>query len=398
MSNKKVGLCIQFEGVDNYGTALQAVATLKTVNELGREGRLIRYKRKYTISYVLKQLPRLFDSANIKGIKRSITRKKNLKRSSKFKNNIELKKVRFTEFRKKFFPEYLVDTYEGYAALASGSDKYDAFVVGSDQLWLPSGLKTNFYNLNFVSEKVKKISYATSFGVSLIPKRQKVKTAEYLNRINYLSVRELAGAKIIKELTGRSAYVACDPVMLINKNYWDDMIAQEEMPADLSAKSYVLTYFLGGNIQVRHAARTIADKKGLLLAPIKFVEDYYSIDEKYGDIELTGLTPIQFIKLIKNAAYVLTDSFHGTAFSIIYEKKFLTAYRFSNNDKLSKNCRIDTILDKFDLKSRLYVGSTSPEEQILEPIDYDKVNHKREAWQKESLEFLKEALEISDAG
>lgn len=392
MENKTVGLCIQYDGIDNYGTVLQALATLKVVQNLGYDARLISYRRKYTPIYILKQIPRIFDYSSIKGYRRNQERKKNLKRSEKFRYNMSLKSLRFREFRENYFDTQLIDVYYGYKELSTQSNNYSAFIVGSDQLWLPAGLKTNFYNLNFVKDAINKISYSTSFGVSSIPHNQIKETRKYLERINFLSVREAAGAKIVKDLTGRDAYVACDPVMLFPREDWEKLLENVSMPPEINEKSYVLTYYLGGSAIARSIAKQIADQYGLMLVPIKFVEDYYSIDEDYGDVSPFGLTPLQFVKLIKNAQYIFTDSFHGTAFSIIFEKQFISTYRFDSKDRLSKNSRIDNILSKFDLSNRLYTSAKDIFQLIRNEIDYSIVNLKREEWRNESLDFLKKAL------
>lgn len=392
MKNKRIGLCIQFEGVDNFGTVLQALATLKVVQDLGYEARLIRYKRKYTLQYIIEQLPRIFDYTTFKGYKRDSKRRKSLEKSEQFRNSMELKAVRFREYRDCFFDESLIDTYYGFEDLTLNSSNYDSILVGSDQLWLPAGLKTNFYNLQFVKDGINKISYATSFGVSTIPDNQKKATKDFLNRINYLSVRELAGAKIIKDLTGRDAYVACDPVMLYEKRCWEALIENVELPEELSEGNYVLTYFLGGSSTSREAALKVAQEFGMPLVPIKFVEDYFDIDETYGDISLFGLTPLQFVKLIQKASFVLTDSFHGTAFSIIFEKQFLSTYRFDNSDILSKNSRIDNVLGRLGLMDRLFTGEKEVTSLIRNTINYEQVTAYREEWRKESLNFLETAL------
>lgn len=109
-------------------------------------------------------------------------------------------------------------------SLCEGARRYDAVVTGSDQLWSPAGLPTNFYNLMFVPDEVRKISYASSFGVGQIPWYQKRRTANFLKRLDYISMRENRGSEIVKELTGLDVPVILDPVFNFNKEQWEKLI------------------------------------------------------------------------------------------------------------------------------------------------------------------------------
>ncbi|MEA5093493.1 MAG: polysaccharide pyruvyl transferase family protein [Sedimentibacter saalensis] len=388
----KIGLCIQFEGINNYGTVLQAYATKYTVDSLKYSSKLIRYRRDYSVKFILSQIPRLFERGNLKGMLRNNKRKHDLEDSSVFREYMETSKISFSEFRNTYFPKELIDEYVGFKNLKKNSINYDAFIVGSDQLWLPAGLRTNFYNLNFVNKSVKKISYATSFGVSEIPKNHFKATRDYLKRIDYLSVREIAGQRIIKDLTGRDAYLACDPVLLLTEQEWSQFCDRVEKIDNVQSGKYLLCYFLGGSEDARCAAEKIAKNNNLKLVAIKYMEDYFVADDSFGEICPKGISPEQFVYLIKNAGCVMTDSFHGLVFSVIFNKPFLTTYRFSNQSKMSKNSRIDSILAKFGLSDRLYTDG-DPVEQMLSQIDYNKVNEIKGQWRLESIDFLKKALE-----
>lgn len=389
---KKIGLCIEFFNRNNYGTMLQALATKVIVENLGYNARVIRYKKHYTLKFIVTQLPRLFDPHNLKGVPRKIRIKIAEKKSKKFVDYRKARANAFKEFRQEFFPTKSIDEFYGFKNLQMGSVNYNGFVVGSDQLWLPQGIKTNFYNLMFVPEYINKISYATSFGVSSIPPKTRNDYRQYLKRINFLSVREESGKSIIKDICSRDAFVACDPVMLLPKEKWDEYIMNTSLPPKVEKGKYLLCYFLGNNINARKKAKEAAKALNLDLVPLIFLEDYLQYDEDYGDIAPKGVDPKQFIQLIKNAAYIITDSFHGTVFSIIYGKQFLTVYRFSNKSKFSKNTRIDNILGKFNLKDRLYVEGNC-EELLQNPINYNMVSKILESWKSESMKFLSDALQ-----
>ena len=136
-------------------------------------------------------------------------------------------------FSKTVFLDYFKD-------LQIQAEKYDAVVTCSDQLWSPAGLGTNFYNLMFVPDGVRKISLSSSFGVSKIPSWQVKRTREYLERIEHISVRENQGKVIVKELTGRDVPVLMDPVFAYTKEEWEEIVP-------LSSRydyPYILAYFL----------------------------------------------------------------------------------------------------------------------------------------------------------
>lgn len=388
---KTVGLCIEFYNRNNYGTMLQALSTKNNVEKMGYSVRIIRYKKQYTVKYIFTQIPRIFDAYHLKGLQRKFRIHFANKHSKKFVEYRAKRAAAFELFRNHYFPSDSIDVFYGYPALKAGSTAYDSVLVGSDQLWLPQGVKTNFYNLAFVPDSTNKISYATSFGVSKIPHRYKKDYQRYLARINHLSVREESGRKIIKDLCEKKSFVACDPVLLTTRSEWDLMTSGHPIPGNIRPSQYLLCYFLGNDIAARQQAQKVAKELNIQLVSLIFLEDYLSMDETFGDMQPKGVGPEQFIQLIKNAAYVITDSFHGTAFSIIFGKQFLTTYRFKKGSWFSKNSRIDNILEKFGLMDRLYQEGDCTK-KMLAPIDYDKVSIILSNWRDESLTFLQTAL------
>ena len=146
-----------------------------------------------------------------------------LKKHPEYAKNNEVRMKAFAGFKKWAFKDFS-DEYIGYAALREGGKKYSAVITGSDQLWSPAGLPTNYYNLMFVPDDTLKISIASSFGVKEIPWYQKKRTIQYLNRIEYISMRENRGSEIVKELTGRDVPTILDPVFFLSRNEWLERI------------------------------------------------------------------------------------------------------------------------------------------------------------------------------
>ena len=198
---KKIGLAVCYD-TKNFGSELQVLATVKKVEELGYKSEIIRYKKKITPTFIVQTIPRLFNTSFLKS-KLSGNQKDNALKSKPFyQAQVQQRNQRFDAFVDKYFAPLFSESYGGWEILVAKCKKnYDAFLCGSDQLWLPNNLGSHFYTLEFAPDNKPKIAYATSFGVSQIPNSQKKATAKYLNRFQHLSTRELAGQKIIKELT-----------------------------------------------------------------------------------------------------------------------------------------------------------------------------------------------------
>ena len=381
---KKVGICACYDNY-NYGSMLQAYATQKAISEMGYENEFISYKKKKTIKFILKSIPRAFNEYFIRAKIDEIKRNKEFNKHPEVKENIKLRKKAFIEFGKKYY-ENISKDYNGYKELKEGAKNYDSVVVGSDQLWLPIGLASNFYNLMFVPDNVNKISYATSFGVSKIPWYQLKRTKRYLKRINYLSTRELKGKEIIKNVAGLEAKVVVDPTLLFNKEQWDKFVPDEKV---LNEK-YIFCYFLGDTIQHREEVKELAEEKKLKIVTIPHLDNFVEYDETFGDYRLYDVDPAKFINLIRNAEYVCTDSFHGTVFSLLNHKKFITFNRFNEKSKNSRNSRIDSLCTQIGIQDRRYDGNIF---KIDNEIEYSQVDDRIEYLRQDSREFLKKALE-----
>ena len=212
-----VGVCIKYMH-ENYGGILQAYATVSYLENQNIEYELVRYTRKKTVTEALKDVPRLFNAVWFNSRFEGIQRKISLKKHPEYAKNNEVRMKAFAGFKKWAFKDFS-DEYIGYAALREGGKKYSAVITGSDQLWSPAGLPTNYYNLMFVPDDTLKISIASSFGVKEIPWYQKKRTIQYLNRIEYISMRENLFKLFAAACFG---IVACMPFVfpiLINEKY-----------------------------------------------------------------------------------------------------------------------------------------------------------------------------------
>lgn len=383
---KKAGLCVRYD-CNNYGSMLQILATQRVIEKMGWEYEIIRYDKK-TISLILKNVIRLFNPYFMCG--KLIEYQKNMKlkanpKISKY-NMIRMKK--FQVYREKFIGPYS-SIYKGEKELVEGSKKYDAIIVGSDQLWTPAGLQSRFYNLLFVPDNIKKVSFATSFGVTEVPQNQIKLTKQYLDRIEYLSVRETAGANIIKKLTGRDATVALDPTLLFNDDEWLDIFPFREQ----CSKPYIFAYFLGTVVEYRTVVEEFASKNGLKIITCPHMDEYVKLDNSFGDEQRFNVDPVDFLNLIRGAEYICTDSFHGSVFSILNHKKFVTFNRYTDVIRKSKNSRIDSLFGLLGIEARHYTDiSKKLADYLLPEIDYESVDKVLQSLRKKTFAFLNNAL------
>ena len=341
----KLGLCLKYEQV-NYGSKLQALATLHLMEELGHECKVIHYG-KAGLWFKIKALPRIFDATFRQDKIEAWSRNNAFKKHPEIKDDMDMRKALFKKYDEKHF-----DKYEVFGAyfkdIQQIAKSFDAIITCSDQLWSPAGLGTNFYNLMFVPDSIRKVSFASSFGVSQIPWYQKKATARYLSRIDYVSCRENRGAEIVKELTGREVPVLMDPVFAFDKNEWANTVHEEKVYNE----PYIFCYLLGSNLSHREAVKKFAQEKGLKVVFLKYLDQYVDYDADFGDITPFDVDPDRFLNILRGAEYVFTDSFHGCAFSIIMKKEFVVFNRYSATSGASKNSRIDTVLSNLGLESR----------------------------------------------
>jgi hypothetical protein len=266
-------------------------------------------------------------------------------------------------------------------------------MTGSDQVWCPIAAEKydEAFFLSFVKNNKKKIAYAASFGVASIPYSQINKTRHYLNRIQSISTREVSGQKIIKDLTGRNIPVVCDPTILIDKDYWDKLSGTKRF----IEQKYIFCYFLGNNPTHRTFAEKIKEKTGYQLVALQHLDELVLSDIEFADIKPFNIGPAEFVNLVRNAEYVLTDSFHGTIFSLLYKKHFFTFSRFESKTKASTNSRIDSLLNYVGASDRHITAAENIDGCLQLKIDYENVHKYLDNFKQESREYLFNALKTT---
>ena len=382
------GVCLKYTQ-KNYGSKLQALATAITFEELGIDYQILRYNKK-TLNFVLRTLPRFMNIVFLNDRYDQFQQYIEFKRHPEVLKQVEVRNKAFDNFDNAF-NDKLSKNFKSYNHLRKECGSlYDGFITCSDQLWSPSALGSGFYNLMFAPENALKVSWASSFGVSKIPWYQLSRTRRFLNRIQFISMRENRGAEIVKELTDRKVPVLMDPVFVFSKEKWEEIIPYEKP----NYEDYIFCYFLGSNPKHRAAARELAEKTGLKIVTLRHLDRYNANDEKFGDYAPYDVSPESFLNLLRGAKYVCTDSFHGAAFSIINEKKFVVFDRYKNSSQNSKNSRIESVCQNLGLSDRRFNENSDIFETIEKEIDYKKVKDKLLIYSNNTNEYLKNALGI----
>ena len=366
----------------NYGSLLQTYALQKYVTKLGYDNEIVNYKK----NNIIKQISRLFYlPLFIDTLKQLFTNVFLINLKPEVKDYVRNRNLSFANFISGYLHES--NSFVGRKALCIGVNKYDEIILGSDQLWHPFNYGAHFFDMSFVPDNIVKIAYAPSFGVSSLPNYQQKGMAKSIKRINALSVREISGQKLIKELCGREAMVVSDPTMLLSKEDWAEVKASRLIEED-----YIFCYFIGNNVKHRSFVVELSKKTNLKIVSLPHIYCYQHVDQNFGDIHPKDIGPREFVSLIANAKYVCTDSFHGSVFSIIHERNFFTFPRFAET-KMSANSRLYTLFEKLDIRGRFLSEDTTVEEALqLEMIDYKIVSNNLQDYRAFSQKWLKEQI------
>lgn len=262
------------------------------------------------------------------------------------------------------------------------SKKYDYFIVGSDQVWNPNfwSKKDNHANIRFLKfvPKEKRVAYAASIAIPKIPKDREQFFKDSLNEMKAISMREKAGADLVKNLTGREVPVVVDPTILLSKEKWQKI---EMVPEWYNGEKYILTYFLG---ILSPVIENIAKKNNWKI--------YNLMDRNNFDLYTSRVE--EFVYLINHAQLVATDSFHACAFSILMNTPFLVVNR-QQKGVADMTSRIDTLMELFDYQDRYIINGECKlsDEEILY-MDFSNVKVIQEREIERSTAYMKKALKL----
>lgn len=356
---KKIAI-VTINDNNNYGNRLQNYAVQETIKKIGKFNvitikNLPRFNNKGTLLHMIKKIIAQMYS----NIKKYISN--NRKRSKCFKN----------------FNKNIKFSYNYKTIYSNMNNKFDYFIVGSDQVWKPTYGRMSQMDLLSFADPGKRISFSASFGVDKLKENEKRRAKKELEKFKAISVREEAGKKIIENLKiNKNVEVLVDPTMLLSDKEWNTVIKKVD---GVEKKKYILNYFLGNLSETR--------KKEIDKIAQKYDCKVINLLDKNDEFYKTG--PSEFLYLEKEAFLVCTDSFHSSVFSIIFDTPFIVFDREDNN--VNMNSRIDTLLRKFNLEDRRFNGKIT--DKLLK-CDYTDAKKILKIEKEKSNAFLKKALDI----
>lgn len=361
---KKVGIITYHRSI-NYGAMLQAYALRHTVQELGYDAEVIDYGKigQNKIFYWSTVSAKAIIGSFINNFLRLFGEKRRIAKFNKFSEEII-----------GLSPKH----YSTKEELIKDLDDYNCLITGSDQVWHPMICENDMaYFLDFPISSNQKIAYAPSFGTKYLTTEQQKKYTPHLQQIGHLSIREKSGITILNNILNVDVPLVADPTLLCEAKEWDKIAILPN-----NKKKYILFFTILGDPEgSADFALSISKRFGYEIIKIGSIRDIANWRYKSG----RHASPQEFLGLIKCAEFVITNSFHGTAFSIIYRKNFFT---FLN--KNDRNSRLESITQILGLKNQLKKGKCTLPEELT--VDYTQTELQLAILRNHSLSFLKNAL------
>lgn len=363
----KTGL-VTFYHIHHYGAFLQAYATERAVESLGSECEII--------DYYVNQNNDLFRKPAGLGAAAADAH------TALHYGPLKTRYDRFEEFGR----ERLSVTghrYTGLTELKEADLPYDVILSGSDQIWNPKIFPDGHFDPAFFGafSQRRKIAYAPSFGIPHIPESMEEELRGYLSRFSHLSVRERQGQKIVREITGAEAPVVLDPTLLLNREQWGAIAAE---PPGTGA--YILCYCISSPGALAPYIQKLQEATGLPVVQLCGVRR--KVHPRAACVLDAG--PAEFLGLFRRAAYVCTNSFHGTVFAVQFQKPFFTSVAPAEM-AAPESSRTFSLLQTLGLTGRIIgKGDTA---ELQSPIDWAAVTRRLETERAKSLTYLRSALE-----
>ncbi len=358
MERKKIGI-LTFHRALNYGAVFQAYALQKALRNMGAEADIIDYRAPFNEKRFRRK--KLSEILSIRELYSII-----------FRNSYKLNSRKpFESFNANIPMSEVCNTQDELREVCS---KYDRIISGSDQVWnIACTSGDDSYFLPFLSNTQKKTSYAASIGYKKLPEQFTEQYKKWISDFSDISVREKSAVDIVRELTGREAEYVVDPTLLLEKSDWLHLADESKVPEE----PFVLMYLMSEDKELMRFAKKLAKEKNCKLLYIN--DRLFNLP---GAVNLREVTPEQWIGLFAKSAYVVTNSFHGTVFSINFNKQFFVRYI----PRSIANTRIQCALEEYGLVNREinYLNNTQ--------CDYQTVNTILIKNREHSLEFLKNRI------
>lgn len=360
---------ITFHRAINYGAVLQAYALQEAIRLKGYECTVLDYlcptMEEYTASFNMFEKERKMRNYVVASIKAPFRL---------------IRKKRFQAFCKKY-----LRLSKSVKNLDEISLSYDCFITGSDQVWNDYLTGNDMrYFLDFVNLDEKKKSYAACFGYEVLPKKLEESYKKYLKKFDKISVRDETSKKIVHQLLGdeKEISIDVDPTLLWTEAFW------QKFKQDNHRGRYILVYSLNKEIGLMKCAKELSEKYNMDIWYI--CNDIFEMKKYSYTKHIFSPKPEEFLSLIANAEYVITNSFHGTVFSLIFHRKFYCETQYGGK----KNKRIEDLLEEIGCTNHIMTSEGVIEEQN-DKLQWNAVDEKIANMRKNSLEYL-ETLNMRD--
>lgn len=372
---KTIGI-ITYHHYYNYGTMLQALALQEKVEQLGYQAELIDFKQDNSLSrYEMLKL-------RIKRMPVYIKERKKYRALADSREKIKEKNELFEQFYKTYL-HVGKKKYTTTQQLMENPPVYDGYVVGSDQTWNPFVANSpEAFFLPFVENKSKKGSYGPSLAVKSLSDEKEKEYRKKLSNFSFLSCREQDGAQLLSRITQKEVKCVLDPTLLLSAKEWGKY-CEFEIPKE----PYILVYFLGEKSEHRRAVEKIQKLTNwkIISLPAAYLE------MENNDYKKVWGGPKEFLSLIRGAALICTDSFHGTMFSINFQRNFFSFCKSSDLEESSENSRLYSALNIFGLSNRIIHNMDNLTAEDIS-IDYKNVIPILEEQRRDSIEYLENML------
>ena len=364
---------ITLHNIKNYGSALQTYATQKVFQDKGLDVEFIDYYRKDIIEKNLLNNwinnSSFFSKNILTKMAGRIFLGKSIKKQCVVFNSFLNKRIKLT--KKKYYTN---------DEIKQELPQADIYCTGSDQVWngeWNQGIERPYF-LDFLPENAKRIAYAASLGRKSLEKEEENEIKPLLKKYKMISVREKSGINILNKMDIQNVEHVLDPTLLLNKNEWSELFVPIKQK-----RKYILVYQL--NTKNPKFDKYVKDVSKKLKMPIIRISNVYYQAFKYGKFIFCP-TVEEFLSYFANAEYIITDSFHGTAFSINLNKKFVSIFP----NKFSE--RLMSILTLTGLEER-QVKNFSELDLVTQDIDYSRVNSIIDNERNNSKKYIEKAIE-----
>lgn len=366
---KKVGI-VTFHAANNFGAVLQCYALEHFIEQMGFIAEIIDYRPKsLTTEYkaIIRHPIKFIKSKGFfSGIKRFFNIRLMFEINKRNRKFVHFRKHNLKTSRRVHFSS---------EALKKNPPIYDYYIAGSDQIWnpyLPNGLDEAFF-LSFSPVEKRRIAYGVSIGQTKdIGDETADKFEVYVQHFDYISTREKTAAGFLKKISSKKIVTVLDPVLLLDAQEWDRIIISPKVN-----QKYLFIYNLQPNKQIIDFANQISENYNLKV--VCFRKD--GLENVIDSFMFSS--PGEFLGLLKNSEMVITNSFHGTVFSILYHKPFYTFPHTTRGERM-----LD-LLNTLGLQDRILY---KPIDEVDFIINYEQVEGKLSVEREKSLDFLREVL------